>query len=125
MGACAVLGLLLLLSFFRGHGERGPSPEKEMDFITAAEEKLLSPGEEAPSPAPPAASVPAVAAPAAGSGRVEYVVRPGDSLWKICKRELGDPSLADRVARENNLKSARSLKVGTILSLPARGDRTP
>ena len=52
------------------------------------------------------------------SGRVEYVVRPGDSLWKICKRELGDPSLADRVARENNLKNARALKVGTILSLP-------
>lgn len=123
MAACAVLGVLLCISLVSAFLRRGsPSPpEGGMDFITSAENELFEPGDRIRSgaPSPPVGAVAGNEVAPTDAGGREYIVRAGDSLWKICKRELGDPSLAERVARENNLENARALKVGMVLYLPA------
>ena len=52
-----------------------------------------------------------------------YTVRKGDSLWKICKEQLGDSNQMNRVARENNIADPARLKAGSQLKLtvPDRG----
>lgn len=64
---------------------------------------LLDP---APAPAP------------AEEARVRTVkVREGDTLYKIAKDVLGDGSLWERIARENQLGNGRTLKPGMVLSI--------
>jgi len=56
-----------------------------------------------------------------GAGRV-YVVKEGDSLWKIAQRELGDGRRFGEIAALNadTLSDEDSLVVGMKLKLPAR-----
>jgi nucleoid-associated protein YgaU len=48
-----------------------------------------------------------------------YVVESGDSLNLIADRVYGDASLADLIARANNIDRAGQIKVGDKLEIPA------
>lgn len=47
-----------------------------------------------------------------------YVVKSGDSLWKIAKRELNDGSRYMEIARLNNISNPNKISVGMNLRLP-------
>ena len=68
-----------------------------------------------PAPAPVAAA----AAPAPTPAAKTYVVKKGDSLWKISKVE--GVSIGD-LARANNLSKTTALKVGQRLQVPAKSE---
>lgn len=61
---------------------------------------------------------PSQGAPLATGG--SYVVKRGDSLWRIAKRELGDALLWRRISKLNHLESTKWLMPGMKLRLPAR-----
>lgn len=44
-----------------------------------------------------------------------YTVKPGDSLWAICKKELGDGSKYKEVAKLNNIANANLIKPGQVI----------
>jgi LysM repeat protein len=71
-------------------------------------------GNEAPAPAP----APAVASamPTPTSSAQSYVVKKGDSLWKIAKAEN---LTVGELARANNLTKTSTIKVGQKLKVPA------
>ncbi len=52
------------------------------------------------------------------AGKRTYVVKKGDSLWLIAKK-YGVSS--DALTKANNIKNAKSLKVGQKLTIPASG----
>lgn len=52
------------------------------------------------------------------AGKKTYVVKKGDSLWLIAKK-YGVSS--DALIKANNIKNAKSLKVGQKLTIPASG----
>ena len=54
----------------------------------------------------------------AAGGRASYVVRPGDTLAGIAGKVYGDKSKYRRIQEANNLKDARSIKVGQALVIP-------
>jgi hypothetical protein len=57
-----------------------------------------------------------VPAPAAAAGETGiHIVRPGESLWRISRRLLGDPRLYPRVAAENHLGNPNLLQPGQKL----------
>lgn len=58
------------------------------------------------------------AAPSAAQRSV--TVRPGDTLWAIAARELGDGSRHKELAKLNGIRDPRRLAVGTTLKLPGR-----
>ena len=97
-----------------------------IDFITVAEEPVMEMEEISPPAGGEETRQAAVAEPAAPDlsqeTHFEYTVKKGDNLWKICKRQLGNANLADRVAKENNLSNPKALKVGTTLYLPRLRD---
>lgn len=65
----------------------------------------------APEPAPTPAPSPQQ------SGR-SYTVKPGDSLWAIAARELGDGSRFREIATLNGIANPSSISVGVTLQLP-------
>lgn len=50
----------------------------------------------------------------------QYVVKSGDTLYSIAKREYGDSSIADTIAQLNNIKPSEyhTIKIGRILEIP-------
>lgn len=46
-----------------------------------------------------------------------YTVKPGDTLWAICKRELGDGSKYPAVAAANGIKNPNLIYPGQVISL--------
>jgi len=46
-----------------------------------------------------------------------YKVVAGDSLWKICKKQLGDGSKYQEIAKLNGLVNPNSLSVGQVIRL--------
>ncbi|KXG78292.1 LysM peptidoglycan-binding domain-containing protein [Thermotalea metallivorans] len=46
-----------------------------------------------------------------------YTVKAGDSLWSICKRELGDGNQYKSVAGLNGIKNPSLIRVGQVLRL--------
>ena len=46
-----------------------------------------------------------------------YVVKSGDTLWKIAKRELNDETKYKYIMDINNISNPKNLKVGTVLKL--------
>ena len=50
----------------------------------------------------------------------EYVVKEGDSLWRIAAEQLGNGSRCSEIAKLNALDSEDNLSVGMCLKMPAR-----
>lgn len=48
----------------------------------------------------------------------KYIVKPGDTLWQIAKRELNNELLYKEIAKLNNISQPRKLQIGTVLKLP-------
>jgi LysM repeat protein len=46
-----------------------------------------------------------------------YVVKSGDSLWKICQLYLGDGSKYKEIARLNNISNPNLIRVGQVIRL--------
>lgn len=46
-----------------------------------------------------------------------YIVKKGDTLWNIAKREFNDEKLYKKLMQINNISEPKNLKVGTILKL--------
>jgi LysM repeat protein len=44
-----------------------------------------------------------------------YTVQPGDSLWKICKKELGDGSKYNEIASLNSIANANLIYPGQVI----------
>jgi LysM repeat protein len=61
------------------------------------------------------AKAPKEAGPGKTAGGTSYTVRPGDTLWAIAQRLLGDGSRYPELAKLNNLKDASSLVPGQVL----------
>src|SRR5262249_1133227 len=51
---------------------------------------------------------------------MQYVVRPGDSLWKIAGAQLGNPNRWPELALLNSLQPPYKLFIGQTISLPTR-----
>lgn len=51
-------------------------------------------------------------------GLDEYVVKKGDSLWKIAEMKYNDGYKWSQIAKENNLKNPGSIEIGQKLVLP-------
>jgi len=49
-----------------------------------------------------------------------YKVKPGDSLWVICRKEYGSGIHHEALSKYNNLKKGQILKIGMELKLPAK-----
>jgi len=47
----------------------------------------------------------------------KYTVKTGDTLWNICKKELGNGSLYTSVATKNNIKDPNKITVGQVITL--------
>lgn len=87
-----------------------------------------------PAPSPAAAGAGALAAaPAAETGNtlvaeapvISHVVRPGESLWRISRRLLGDPWLYPEVARRNRIANPDVIQPGRTLTLDPAWSATP
>ena len=59
------------------------------------------------------------AAPSGAAEPRDYQVKPGDTLFEIAKRELGDGSRYEEIKKLNGLTSDL-INVGDILKLPAK-----
>ena len=47
-----------------------------------------------------------------------YTVKKGDTMFSIAQETLGDGNLWPKIVELNNLKNARSLKIGQVISIP-------
>lgn len=47
-----------------------------------------------------------------------YIVKQGDTLWKIAKSQLGNGNLYGEIAKQNNLKNPNSIYPGQKLKMP-------
>jgi len=79
---------------------------------------LEIPAQTGSTPLPPAPVVP--------SGPSTYRVQPGDSLYSIAAKRLGDRGRWSEIGRLNSLPDPSKLRVGTLLLIPGRdGDPGP
>jgi nucleoid-associated protein YgaU len=99
-----------------------PSLQARPDVIVAGREYKIP----AQAGAVAAAAAPAVAnSSSTNSGSTTwYTVREGDSLWKIAKREVGDPGAVNQIIALNkeSLKDGSNLQPDMKLRLPTKGD---
>ena len=60
--------------------------------------------------------------PAASSTAKTYTVKPGDSLWSIAQKELGNGSRYMEIynLNKNKIKDPRVIQVGWVLTMPAK-----
>lgn len=47
-----------------------------------------------------------------------YVIKKGDTLWAICRKYYGDPTLYKKLAGYNNIKNPNLIYTGKTLKLP-------
>lgn len=69
------------------------------------------------------AKAPKEAKPGKAAGGSSYTVRPGDTLWAIAQRLLGDGARYPELAKLNNLKDPSSLVSGQVLRLPGSANQ--
>ena len=53
-----------------------------------------------------------------------YVVRPGDTLWNIAAREMGDGRRWLDIAQANQLQEPYKIEIGQVLAIPDSASRT-
>ena len=46
-----------------------------------------------------------------------YTVQKGDTLWNICKKELGDGSKYQQIAQKNGITTPNDIQVGQVIQL--------
>lgn len=51
-----------------------------------------------------------------GNGKT-YVVKKGDNLWNICKKELGDGSKFGELAKKNGISNPSLIYPGQVIKL--------
>lgn len=90
------------------NGLLGPVPPPP---FMAAPQTQVNPGLIPPPPA-------AVGKPLPFAIAGHYVVRPGDSFWKLAHRFYGKGDLWERIANANPGRKARGLRVGDTLFIP-------
>ncbi|MDQ5951065.1 MAG: hypothetical protein QG639_342 [Patescibacteria group bacterium] len=96
-----------------------PPAAEPLVIPTPATPKPISTVTPISSPTPIATPTPIVRSPAnVDLSLAEYVVKPGDTLWKIAKQKYGDGYAYSQISQENNLKNANLIQVGQTLSLP-------
>ncbi len=107
------------------------------DLLVGMVLKLPAQAGSIPLPAPPVVTpIPTPVTPPAGSTEPEseqlpngpstYTVQPGDSLFSIAEKRLGDRARWGEIGRLNNLPDPSNLRVGTVLLLPGPdGDSGP
>lgn len=81
-----------------------PTPEPGASGTPVPETEPMAAPTETPSAAPAA-------------GPFFYTVRDGESLWRICRRELGDPNAFRRAAAENRIVNPDLIRPGQRLVL--------
>ena len=52
------------------------------------------------------------------SNDMEYIVKPGDTLYDICEKYYGSGMFYNEVADYNNMENASKIKAGDIIKLP-------
>lgn len=70
-----------------------------------------------PAPTPPAPAA-APAAPAAPTTGRTYIIKPGDSLWKISREVYGDGTKYEQIQKANPNIDPQLLKPGTTIVIP-------
>lgn len=70
-------------------------------------------------------ATPADAANPAAAGARTYVVKSGDSLWKIAEEMYGNGSKVGLIKEANKLGSSNALRVGQKLTIPPLPSKTP
>jgi nucleoid-associated protein YgaU len=102
----------------------GPRPDRalrvEIGGTPTAASKPPSPHvsiDPPPRPAPTPAPTPA---PAPAPEQRTYVVKGGDTLEAIARRELGSPARVKDIVDLNGIADPAALKVGQVLKLPAK-----
>lgn len=48
----------------------------------------------------------------------QYTIQRGDTLWSICKKFYGDPTLYSKLAKANNIPNPDLIYTGNTLSIP-------
>ena len=46
-----------------------------------------------------------------------YTVQKGDTLWNICKKELGDGAKYQEIAQKNSITTPNNIQVGQVIQL--------
>jgi nucleoid-associated protein YgaU len=96
-----------------------PPPPPKLDVIRPLDDPGDTPAS-TPAPPPPtlsqAASKPAPPAPPAHA--VRYVVKPGDTYWRIAGAELGDPKQWPKIGALNPGVDRNRLKIGQVIFIP-------
>lgn len=106
-----------------GNIERGREQFKGAAETYTRAIDLLSAARQAPAAAPEAAqpsAAPQAAQPSVAASPVSYVVKPGDTLWKIAGERLGDPKRWRELQRFNSTAEAirqNGGKIGAELTL--------
>jgi nucleoid-associated protein YgaU len=83
----------------------GPSSAPVAPPRVAADPSPQPPPRPAPEPAPPQRT---------------YVVKGGDTLEGIARRELGSPTRVKEIVELNAIEDAGMVKIGQVLKLPAK-----
>ena len=50
-----------------------------------------------------------------------YTVQKGDTLWNICKKELGDGAKYQEIAQKNSITTPNNIQVGQVIQLETEG----
>jgi nucleoid-associated protein YgaU len=97
-----------------------PPPPPKLETIRPLDDPGDTPASK-PAPPPPtlsqAASKPAP--PPRPANAVRYVVKPGDTYWRIAAAELGDPKKWPKIEALNPRVDRNSLMIGQVIFIPA------
>jgi LysM repeat protein len=99
--------------------ERAPAPARTRSEISD-NGQLAEVVELPPSSRPRAASAPTSATPPASkpAGKRTHIVQPGESLWVISRKYLGNGELNAKLAEANGLSAKDRIKAGQLLIIP-------
>lgn len=53
----------------------------------------------------------------------EIKTQKGDTLWQIAEKETGDPLLWKKIAKMNNIRNPKKLRIGKVIKLPGESSK--